>query len=157
MLLPILSGEKDNAEEKIENHEEKSLDGIGAILSMQLFPQHHNIKSAFGEFMVSKKAQGYLFGFHDAWARTVNKLSSAKAVEFMGESYSRLFGISSAQCLITNVLGLQDDEDFISGRDEGAEDCLSFLRNGRQPLGLSRIFMFSKKDDHKRDAVGPWG
>lgn len=95
-------------------------------------------ESAF-TFLSNKKAAGYLFGWHDAEIQIFRISDMNEALGLMHWSYMNIFGKGVGDSLFAQAISLQEDSDFIEGRNIGGKETMECLRPGYVPVALAGI------------------
>jgi len=126
---------------KAESKEDVFVRTVSGLLSPQLAQGRESARKAFGEVMTNKRAQGYVFGVHDAMLQALELRGDQDAAkDLMERCYKGLFGESAGFALLTMSLNSQDDPAFHKGRMEGGGELEGFLDRKARPSGLAAIF-----------------
>lgn len=138
--------ERDKQYRKENETENKALEILHTLLMLQLAP---DIRGRLPSIMGNKRAQGYLFGFHDALLRNFGLLdisNPTNGLRIIKKHYTSMFGENAGQALFSKALRLQTDDEFSSGRNVGGEDFTAYLDLKRPPLALNRILILGLKE-----------
>lgn len=105
--------------------------------------KNYRYKKTFPYFMTNKEALGYIFGAYDYLSQYFGLLSCGrdKVMASMVSSYNTLWSNPSGKAIFSLSLSLQDDQEFIKGRELGGNEAAFFLQKDKRimPLGLKRI------------------
>jgi hypothetical protein len=128
---------------KPETHVLERLVGLAkGTLQVQLSFRYKQPHEAFHALVTNKKAAGYLFGYHDAMAQRVLRITAetrALGAQFIERSYGNIFGVENGVDLLNQSLNLQENSEFIEGRHMGGSEYVAFAERKVPPLGLSTI------------------
>lgn len=115
---------------------------VSGLLTLQLAPKYEKPWQAFSALAVHRRAQGYIFGFHDALLQALGLRGDLdKAADLIERSYKSMFGESSGFALYSTSLSSQSNPDFADGRMEGGNELADFLQKNTPPLGLGRMLV----------------
>jgi hypothetical protein len=127
------TAEQQKQNERQITHDEK----IGAFISIneklftvQLSPKFQSPHDAFSSIITNKKAAGYVFGFHDAfahWSGLMDRNNSAPGLDLIETSYKKLFGDWGGTALFNMSMSFQEDADFHKGRLIGGNELAEFM------------------------------
>ncbi len=136
-----------------ESKEDAFIRTVTGLLSPQLGQGRESPRKAFGEVMTNKRAQGYVFGMHDAMLQALGLRGDRNAAkDLMERCYKGMFGESAGFALLTMSLSNQDDPAFHKGRMDGGGELEAFLDRKTRPAGLAAIF--AGDEPEKAVAVG---
>jgi hypothetical protein len=124
------------------------------LLTIQLAARFNNPPDAFPSIITNKWASGYVFGFHDAFARRLTLLSDADpapGLDVIRRSYTNLFGEIAGHLLFNMSIHWQTDHDFKEGRMAGGIEMIEFVDSKTPPLGLGN-FLILGTDDRREKA-----
>jgi hypothetical protein len=114
------------------------------LFEVQLKPKFQSPSDAFSSIITNKRAAGYLFGFHDAfahWSGLMDASNPAPGLDLIEASYKRLFGEWGGHALFNMSISFQEDPDFYKGRLIGGNELAEFMDRKTPPLGLGRILI----------------
>lgn len=123
-----------------ESKEEVFIKTVSGLVSPQLAKGRESPKKAFGSVMTNKRAQGYLFGIHDAMLQALGLRGAQDSAKSLMETcYKGMFGEQAGFALLSMSLSNQDDPAFHKGRMEGGGELDGFLDRNIRPAGLAAI------------------
>jgi hypothetical protein len=132
---------------KKESKEETFVRTVSGLLSPQLAQGRESARKAFGAVMTDKRAQGYVFGMHDAMLQALGlRGDKDSARNLMEGCYKGIFGEQAGYALLSMSLGNQDDPVFHKGRMEGGGELDAFLDSKTRPAGLAAILQGGEPD-----------
>jgi hypothetical protein len=114
------------------------------LVGLQLVPRYDQPKNAFGAFMKSHPAAGYLFGLHDALLQHLDlgdETNPEAGLDLMKASYRNIFGDQAGTALLSMSLNFINEPKFHAGRMTGGIDIVEYFRDKTPPLGLNRIIV----------------
>lgn len=127
-------------ESKSESKEDVFVKTVSGLLSPQLSQGRESAKKAFGAVMTDKRAQGYVFGMHDAMLQALGMRGNQDSAKNLMETcYKGIFGEQAGFALLSMSLNNQDDPTFHKGRMEGGGELDVFLDRKSRPAGLAAI------------------
>lgn len=137
---------------RTESKEDAFIRTVSGLLSPQLAQGRESPKMAFGAVMTNKRAQGYVFGMHDAMIQALGLRGDQNTAKALMETcYKGMFGEQAGFALLSMSLGNQDDPAFHKGRMEGGGELDGFLDRKIRPAGLAAIL--SGAEPEKREEI----
>lgn len=144
-----------SAAPRTESKEEVFIKTVSGLLSLQLAQGRESPKKAFGSVMTNKRAQGYVFGMHDAMLQALGLRGNQDSAKSLMETcYKGVFGEQAGFALLSMSLSNQDDPAFHKGRMDGGGELDGFLDRNIRPAGLAAILL-GEEPEKKEEAREP--